>query len=80
MRKPTTSAKAVADAIQEEIGTIARQGVPAADLARVKTKMRSDYYAGLSHTDVTDSSIPDGMAPDFGGNSRSAVTTITRRP
>jgi predicted Zn-dependent peptidase len=45
--KPTTSAKAVADAIQEEIGTIARQGIPAADLARVKTKMRSDYYAGL---------------------------------
>jgi zinc protease len=45
--KPTTSARAVADAIQEEIGKIARQGVPAADLARVKTKMRSDYYAGL---------------------------------
>jgi zinc protease len=45
--KPTTSAKAVADAIQEEIQKIARQGVPAADLARVKTKMRSDYYAGL---------------------------------
>jgi predicted Zn-dependent peptidase len=45
--KPTTSAKAVADAIQEEIGKIARQGIPAADLARVKTKMRSDYYAGL---------------------------------
>jgi predicted Zn-dependent peptidase len=45
--KPTTSAKAVADAIQEEIGKIARQGIPAADLARVKTKMRSDYYASL---------------------------------
>jgi zinc protease len=45
--KPTTSAKAVADAIQEEIQRIARQGIPAADLARVKTKMRSDYYANL---------------------------------
>ena len=45
--KPTTSAKAVADAIQEEIQRVAREGIPAADLARVKTKMRSDYYAGL---------------------------------
>src|SRR5258708_2192524 len=45
--KPTTSAKGVADAIQEEIERIARQGIPAADLARVKTKMRSDFYDGL---------------------------------
>jgi predicted Zn-dependent peptidase len=45
--KPTTSAKAVADAIQEEIQKVAREGIPGADLARVKTKMRSDYYAGL---------------------------------
>ena len=45
--KPTTSAKAVADAVQEEIQKIARAGVPAADLARVKTKMRSDYYSNL---------------------------------
>jgi len=45
--KPTTSAKGVADAIQEEIERIARQGIPAADLARVKTKMRSDFFAGL---------------------------------
>ena len=45
--KPTTSAKAVADAIQGEIQRVAREGIPAADLARVKTKMRSDYYAGL---------------------------------
>jgi predicted Zn-dependent peptidase len=45
--KPTTSAKGVADAIQEEIQRIARQGIPAADLARVKTKMRSDFYDGL---------------------------------
>jgi predicted Zn-dependent peptidase len=45
--KPATSAKAVADAIQEEVQKIARQGVPAADLARAKTKMRSDFYAGL---------------------------------
>ena len=45
--KPTTSARAVADAIQEEVQKIARQGVPAADLGRAKTKMRSDFYAGL---------------------------------
>ncbi len=45
--KPTTNANAVAEAIQEEIEKIASAGVPAADLARVKTKMRSDYYSGL---------------------------------
>jgi len=45
--KPTTTANAVADAIQEEIQKIASAGVPAADLARVKTKMRSDYYSSL---------------------------------
>jgi zinc protease len=45
--KPTTSAKAVADAIQEEAGKIAKAGVPAADLARVKAKMRSDFYSGV---------------------------------
>jgi predicted Zn-dependent peptidase len=45
--KPTTSAQAVADAVQEEIQKVARAGVPAADLARVKTKMRSDYYSNL---------------------------------
>src|SRR5207247_1404586 len=45
--KPTTSAKAVVDAIQEEVQKIARQGVPAADLGRAKTTMRPDFYAGL---------------------------------
>jgi zinc protease len=45
--KPTTSARAVADAIQEEAQKIVRLGVPAADLARAKTKMRSDLYAGI---------------------------------
>ncbi len=45
--KPTTNAKAVADAIQAEIATIAKMGVPAADLARVKTKMRSDFYSDI---------------------------------
>src|SRR5439155_95691 len=38
---------AVAAAVQGEIQRVAREGIPAADLARVKTKMRSDYYAGL---------------------------------
>jgi predicted Zn-dependent peptidase len=45
--KPTTSAKAVADAIQGEIQKIVAAGVPAPDLARVKTKMRSDFYADV---------------------------------
>jgi zinc protease len=45
--KPTTSAKAVVDAIGAEVERVARQGVPAAELDRVKTKMKSDYYSGL---------------------------------
>jgi predicted Zn-dependent peptidase len=45
--KPTTNAKAVADAIQEEVKKIATAGVPPADLARVKTKMRSDFYSDI---------------------------------
>jgi len=45
--KPTTNAKAVADAIQAEIATIAKAGVLPADLARVKTKMRSDFYSDI---------------------------------
>jgi len=45
--KPTTSAKAVADAVQEEIEKIAKGGVPAPDLARIKTKMRSDFYSEI---------------------------------
>jgi predicted Zn-dependent peptidase len=45
--KPTTNAKAVADAVQEEVKKIAAAGVPAADLARVKTKMRSDFYSDI---------------------------------
>jgi len=45
--KPTTTATAVADAIQEEIQKIAREGVPATELARARTKMRSDYYSNL---------------------------------
>ena len=45
--KPTTSAKAVVDAIGEEVDRVAREGVPEAELDRVKTKMKSDYYAGL---------------------------------
>jgi predicted Zn-dependent peptidase len=45
--KPTTNAKAVVDAIGAEVERVARQGVPAAELERVKTKMKSDYYSGL---------------------------------
>jgi zinc protease len=45
--KPTTRATAVVDAIGAEVERVARQGVPAAELDRVKTKMKSDYYSGL---------------------------------
>jgi len=45
--KPTTSAKAVVDAVGAEVRRIAQQGVPAAELDRVKTKMKSDYYSSL---------------------------------
>ena len=45
--KPSTSARAVVDAIAAETRRIAQQGVPAAELDRVKTKMKSDYYSGL---------------------------------
>jgi predicted Zn-dependent peptidase len=37
----------VVAAIQEEIEKVARAGVPAAELARVKTKLRSDFYSSL---------------------------------
>jgi predicted Zn-dependent peptidase len=45
--KPDADAKAVVAAAQAEIDGIAAAGVPAAELARVKTKMRSDFYAGV---------------------------------
>ncbi len=45
--KPGTEVKAVVDAAQAEVATIAAGGIPATELARVKTKMRADFYAGL---------------------------------
>jgi predicted Zn-dependent peptidase len=45
--KPTTDAKAVVDAVDAEVRKIASAGVPATDLARIKTKMRSDFYSNL---------------------------------
>jgi predicted Zn-dependent peptidase len=41
------SAEAVLDAFDGEVGRIAREGVEAAELARVKTKVLADWYAGL---------------------------------
>jgi phospholipid/cholesterol/gamma-HCH transport system substrate-binding protein len=40
--------------------------------------LKSDFYAGLSTTGRGDESIADEMSPDFGGNSRSAVTLRLR--
>jgi zinc protease len=45
--KPTTGASAVVAAIQDEVDKIARTGATAAELQRVKTKMRSDFYSSL---------------------------------
>jgi len=45
--KPTTNAKAVVAAMNEEIEKIAKNGVPADELARTKTKMVSDLYSNL---------------------------------
>jgi predicted Zn-dependent peptidase len=45
--KPTTEAKTVVDAIQQEVESIAKNGVPAEELERTKTKMVSDLYSNL---------------------------------
>jgi predicted Zn-dependent peptidase len=45
--KPDTNAKAVVDAVHEEVRRIAEQGVSPSELRRVKTKMRSDFYSNL---------------------------------
>ena len=45
--KPDTNVKAVVDAAQAEISRLASAGVPAAELERVKTKMRSDFYSAI---------------------------------
>ena len=45
--KPGTDVKAVVDAAQAEIAKVQRAGVPAVELARVKTKMRADFYSGI---------------------------------
>ena len=45
--KPNASMDAILVAIDEEIARVAKDGVDAATLARVKTKMIADYYNGL---------------------------------
>ena len=45
--KPNATPEQVLGAIDEEIGKIASDGVDDATLARVKTKMLSDWYGGL---------------------------------
>jgi len=45
--KPNTTAKAVVDAMQAEIAGIAADGVPTADLDRVKVKMVADFYQSM---------------------------------
>jgi predicted Zn-dependent peptidase len=45
--KPTSSGDAVVRVVEEEIRRIAKEGVPAAELARVKTKLEADLYDNL---------------------------------
>jgi predicted Zn-dependent peptidase len=45
--KPDAGVEAVVDAAQQEIAKIASAGVPAPELQRVKTKMRSDFYSAI---------------------------------
>ena len=45
--KPGTDVKAVVEAAQQEIAKLAATGVPEAELQRVKTKMRSDFYSAI---------------------------------
>ncbi|HET8765416.1 MAG TPA: pitrilysin family protein [Rhodanobacter sp.] len=45
--KPNATPQQVLTAIDEEIGKVTTSGVDAATLARVKTKMLSDWYGGL---------------------------------
>ncbi len=45
--KPNTDAAAVVAAIQAEAARIAKEGVPANELERTKTKMISDFYSGV---------------------------------
>jgi predicted Zn-dependent peptidase len=45
--KPGTDVKAVVDAAQQEIAKIAAGAVTAAELQRVKAKMRSDFYSAI---------------------------------
>jgi predicted Zn-dependent peptidase len=45
--KPGTDAKSVVASMQQEIDRIAREGVPAAELERTRTKMLADHYTGL---------------------------------
>jgi predicted Zn-dependent peptidase len=45
--KPTTDARAVVAAMNDEVERIAKEGLPAEELARTKTKMVSNLYANL---------------------------------
>jgi predicted Zn-dependent peptidase len=45
--KPTAKAADVVTAIQAEIDRVAASGATAAELARVKTKIRSDFYSSI---------------------------------
>ncbi len=45
--KPTSSADEVVQVVEEELRRIAKDGIPEAELARVKTKLESDLYDRL---------------------------------
>jgi predicted Zn-dependent peptidase len=45
--KPTSSANEVVQVVEDELRRIAKDGIPGAELARVKTKLESDLYVRL---------------------------------
>lgn len=45
--KPTTDAATVVGEVQNEVERVAREGVPAEELARTRTKMLADFFDRL---------------------------------
>jgi predicted Zn-dependent peptidase len=45
--RPDSSADAIVAAVDEELGRIAKEGVDAETLARVKTRLRANYVSGM---------------------------------
>jgi phospholipid/cholesterol/gamma-HCH transport system substrate-binding protein len=64
------------DAVQSGIGEL-KNTLGRVNRIGLDIGIKSDYYAGISQPE-TDPTMPDGVKPDFGGSSRSAVTLRLR--